>query len=134
MSDEAPKRPVGRPSKYEPKFADMVLEDMAAGYSLTAFAGLIGVSRSTINEWIDSQPAFSEAVSRGKAMRLRDWETVAIKMRTNGGGPGGATITIFGLKNMGGDEWVDLTKREVTGKDGEPLQVVINGSGGDADL
>lgn len=107
------KRGKGRPSLYDPKYCDMVIDDMSKGYSLTAFAGLIGVARSTINEWIDTHSDFSEAVTRAKAVRLRDWETVAIEMRTKGGGPGGATITIFGLKNMGAGEWDSAEKSEV---------------------
>ena len=121
MSEDAP-RPVGRPSSYDPKFCDMVVEDMGQGYSLTAFAGLIGVNRSTITEWMNAHPEFSAAVTRGKAARLRNWEQVALSMRMNGGGPGGATITVFGLKNMGGDEWSDTQRHEVTGKDGAPLK------------
>lgn len=108
MSDPGtsePSRGRGRPTDYRPEYCQSVIDDMAKGYSLTAFAGLIGVSRSTINEWMSAHPEFSEAVSRAKALRLRDWETVALDMRTKGGGPGGATITVFGLKNMGGDEW-----------------------------
>ena len=101
---------VGRPTKYEPRFCDMVVEDMGKGYSLTAFAGLIGVNKDTLNEWMSVHPEFSDAVTRGKALRLRDWETVAIELRKHGGGPGGATMTIFGLKNMGGSEWTDTTK------------------------
>ena len=106
------KHPGGRPSKYDPRYCEMVIEDMSKGYSLTAFAGLIGVNRDTIHEWTKEHPEFSEAVTRAKAARLRNWEDVAIKMRTNGGGPGGATITVFGLKNMGGDEWSDTQKLE----------------------
>lgn len=102
----------GRPTKYEPRYCDMVIEDMGKGYSLTAFAGLIGVNRDTIHAWTKDHTEFSEAVSRAKALRLRDWETVALSMRTNGGGPGGATITVFGLKNMGGDEWADISRTE----------------------
>ena len=121
MSQDAP-RPVGRPSSYDPKFCDMVVEDMGQGYSLTAFAGLIGVCKATLNNWMDEHPEFLDAVKRAKAARLRDWEANAINMRANGGGPGGATITIFGLKNMGGDEWSDTQRHEVTGKDGAPLK------------
>ena len=121
MSDETA-RSVGRPSSYDPKFCDMVVEDMSKGYSLTAFAGLIGVCKATLNNWMDEHPEFLDAVKRAKAARLRDWEANAINMRANGGGPGGATITIFGLKNMGGDEWSDTQRHEVTGKDGAPLK------------
>ena len=83
---------------------------------------LIGVCKATLNNWMDEHPEFLDAVKRAKAARLRDWEANAINMRANGGGPGGATITIFGLKNMGGDEWSDTQRHEVTGKDGAPLK------------
>lgn len=117
------RRPVGRPTKYEPRFCEMLLEDMAKGYSMTAFAGLIGVSRDTLTAWAAEHPEFSLAVTRGKALRLRDWETVALDMRRNGGGPGGATITVFGLKNMGGEEWSDTQRHELTGKDGGAIEI-----------
>ena len=138
--EEAPRHPGGRPSKYDLRFCDMVVEDMGKGYSLTAFAGLIGVNRDTIAEWTKVHPEFSEAVSRGKALRCRDWETVALDMRTKGGGPGGATITMFGLKNMGGDEWSDTSRHEVSGPGGGAVQTeavfrlefVDGGDGNDA--
>ena len=44
--------PFGRPTKYDPIYCDMVEEEMAKGFSLTAFAGIIGVARSIINEWM----------------------------------------------------------------------------------
>lgn len=123
MAEETEKRPVGRPSKYEERFCGEVEADMADGYSLTAFAGKIGVDRSTLTEWQDAHPEFSAAVNRAKAARLRKWEQMGLNIADKGsGGPGGATMVVFGLKNMGGDEWVDLTKREVTGKDGDAIQ------------
>jgi hypothetical protein len=117
------KRPPGRPTKYEPRFCEMVVEDMAKGYSLTAFAGSIGVCKDTIHAWTKEHPEFSDAVARAKAVRLRDWETVALAMRTNGGGPGGATVTIFGLKNMGSGEWTDKQEIEHTGAAGGPFRL-----------
>lgn len=116
------KHPGGRPTKYEKRFCQMLVDDMGAGYSVTAFAGSIGVSRSTINEWAEQHPEFSEALSMGKAKRLRFWEQTAISVAAKGtGGPGAASVITFGLKNMGGDEWSDTTKTEVTGRDGAPL-------------
>jgi hypothetical protein len=114
--------PAGRPTKYEDRFCDMVEEAMGSGLSLGAFAGQIGVARSTINEWIDNHPAFSEAVSRAKGKRLLHWEQAAIRVAEKGGGPGTATIIVFGLKNMGGEEWADVQRQELTGKDGAPIQ------------
>lgn len=102
----------GRPTKYEPRFCDEVVADMAEGFSLTAFAGKIGVNRDTIDEWRKVHPEFSEACTRAKAHRLRFWEQTAINVAAKGtGGPGAATVITFGLKNMGDDEWRD--KREL---------------------
>jgi hypothetical protein len=113
---KAESNPVGRPSKYDPMYCDMVEADMAEGYSLTAFAGGIGVSRSTIGEWMAEHPEFSAAVSRSKAKRLRGWEKMGIDIAAKGtGGPGAATIVVFGLKNMGDDEWRDKQEVEHTG-------------------
>lgn len=111
--EDQPPIPRGRPSKYDPKFCDMLIEDMARGYSMTAFAGLIGVCKATLNVWMDEYPDFLDAVQRAKAIRLRDWEKSALLMRANGGGNGSATITIFGLKNMGAGEWDCADKSDV---------------------
>lgn len=114
--------PIGRPSKYDPAYCEQVVEVMGEGYSLTAFAGMIGVARSTINEWIDNHAEFSEAVSLAKAKRLAEWERIGLGVAKNGGGTGSATVVVFGLKNMGGDEWADVQRQEHTGKDGAPIQ------------
>ena len=117
--DSAPaqtdKRPVGRPSKYEERFCQEVEEAMGQGLSLTAFAGLIDVDRSTIDEWRDAHPEFSLAVNRAKAKRLLHWERAGLKVSEKGGGPGTATVIVFGLKNMGGDEWRDKQEIEHQG-------------------
>jgi transposase len=107
-----PKHPGGRPTKYDPAFCDRVEKEMAKGFSLTAFAGLIGVSRATINNWMAENPEFLEAVSRAKALRLVHWEKAAMKVAMSGGGPGTATVIVFGLKNMGSDDWSDTSKVE----------------------
>lgn len=104
----------GRDTLYEPKYCQMLVDDMAAGYSMTAFAGLIGVCKITLNNWAKEHPDFARAVRVGKAVRLRDWESAGIDMRKNGGGPGGATIIVFGLKNMGEGEWEDKSKQVIT--------------------
>ena len=76
---------------------------MATGLSLTAFAGEIGVARSTINEWIDNQPEFSEAVKIAKAKRTLALERGMLSAES---GPA-VTARIFALKNADPDEWRD---------------------------
>ncbi len=122
---EAP-RTVGRPTKYDPSYCDSLIEAMAEGYSVTAWAGDIGVSRSRVNAWAEVHEDFREALNVGKAKRLKFWEKTAIAVAAKGtGGPGAASVITFGLKNMGGDEWSDTTKTEVTGKNGTPLAPAV---------
>jgi hypothetical protein len=67
MADRLDGKSAGRPSKYQPSYCDLVIEHMADGASLTSFAAEIGVSRATINVWMDAEPEFLEAVKKGKS-------------------------------------------------------------------
>ena len=49
----------GRPSVYDPAFCDEIVEFCSQGFSITAYAGSIGVSRRTITEWTTVHEAFS---------------------------------------------------------------------------
>lgn len=112
--------PAGRPTKYDPDYCDMVIDHMRDGASLTSFAGSIMVARSTINEWIDNHPEFSEAVKIGKALCASWWENVNRGLAT--GGQGNATSCIFGLKNMAPDDWVDRKAVEHSGPNGGAIK------------
>lgn len=61
------KHPGGRPSEYRPEYCQAVIDCMAQGFSLTAFAGSIRVAKDTVYEWIKTHPQFSDAVSRARA-------------------------------------------------------------------
>lgn len=108
--------PAGRPTKYLPAYCEAVVDHMAEGASLTSFAASIDVARSTIAGWMDEYPEFLYAVTRGKAKCAAWWETVA---RANAvTGDGNATLTVFGLKNMGADDWFDKREVDVKSSDG----------------
>lgn len=96
---------MGRPTKYEARFCDMVVEHMADGSSLTSFAAEIEVARSTINEWMAEHPAFSEACARAKAKCAAWWEKTNRVLASTGAGNAGACK--LGLLNMGKDDWQD---------------------------
>ena len=111
---------VGRPSKYKPTYCNEVITHCSEGASLTSFAAEIGVARSTINEWIEHYPEFSEAVKKAKAKCAAWWEKVN---RANAlEGKGNATSCIFGLKNMAPDDWADKQQFEHSGPNGGPIQ------------
>jgi hypothetical protein len=105
--------PGGRPTTYDPKYCQAVIEHMAEGASLTSFAASVMCSRSTINEWMAANPEFSEAVKIGKALCATWWEKVSRTNAVEGGG--NATLCIFGLKNMAPDEWREKQEIEHSG-------------------
>lgn len=103
----------GRPTKYDPAYCEQVIEHCRDGASLTSFAAEIGVARSSINEWMEHHPAFSEAVKVAKAVCAAWWEKTARANAVEGGG--NATLCIFGLKNMAADDWRDKVETEHSG-------------------
>lgn len=101
----------GRPSSYDPAYCDMIVKHCQDGASLTSFAAEIDVARSTINEWMDKHPEFSEAVKRAKAKCAAWWEKQA-RMGASGAQKDiNPTLCIFGLKNMAAEDWRE--KQEV---------------------
>lgn len=114
----APTRAVGQPTKYKPEYCDAVMAFMGQGYSLTAFAGSIRVSRETVYEWERVIPEFSDAVKSARAMRVTCLEGGLLS-----GEAASPQITarIFALKNACPPEWRDKHEVEHTGKDGGPI-------------
>lgn len=112
--------PAGRPSKYDPKFCDEAINFMQDGYSVTAFAGHIGVSRSTVFKWAEENPEFSDALKSAQALAAKWWEERLRNVAMTG--EGNATAAIFGVKNRSSKEWRDKVEQEHTGPDGGPVQ------------
>lgn len=104
-------RPMGRPSKYSPHYCDEVVAAMGEGLSLTAFAGMIGVSKDTVYEWIKEHPDFSDAVSRARPKRLMYLERRFLDAETGAR----ASTHQFALKNADRDEWRDKQDVEHSG-------------------
>lgn len=104
--------PAGRPSKYSEAYCEEMIQHMADGASIASFAAMIGVARSTINEWAEVHPEFSEALKIAKAKCAAWWEERLREIATKGGEGGAATATIFGLKNMASDDWRDKQEHQ----------------------
>jgi hypothetical protein len=123
----------GRPSLYDPAYCDAVVEHMADGSSLTSFAASVSVSRRTINEWMDAHPEFSQACARAKALCATWWEKQGRTIAVAGGGPGAATMVMFGMKNMGAEDWKDASQIDHRSSDGSmtpgPTKIVIEAAG-----
>lgn len=74
MSEDAPR--VGRPSKWDPVFCEMLISHMAEGYSFKSFGGVIDVTEETLHQWKKEKPEFSESYRRGKLKSLLEWEKI----------------------------------------------------------
>jgi hypothetical protein len=112
----------GRPTLYKEEYCQRVLDDMANGFSLTAFAGLIGTNRQTLSNWAGAHPEFLDAVTRAKAMQLRWWEERAHSVAQGNGGPGASSMTAFGLTNLGDGEWRNRQDHTFAGPGGGPIR------------
>lgn len=121
------KTTAGRPTLYRPEYCDELVAFCRQGFSITGFAGEIGVCRETISEWASVHPEFSVAVKRAKAAATRSYEGDALRVRSKGGGPGTATLIIFGLKNMAPDDYSDRPQeRGEEAQDASPQKIEIS--------
>lgn len=111
----------GRPSKYSPAYCDEVISTLSEGHSVTAFAGRIGVARSTVFKWAEEHREFSDALKIGQAKAVEFWERILATVAREG--KGNATAAIFALKNRASDDWADRVVQEHTGKDGGPVKI-----------
>jgi len=106
----------GRPSAYRPEYCEAVIDFMADGYSVTAFAGSLRVSRQTVYQWAADHPEFSDALQVGKAAAALWWEDT--HRRNAQTGEGNASASIFGLKNRCAEEWRDRREMDHQSSDG----------------
>jgi len=103
----------GQPTKYDPKFCEMIIEHLSQGYSMESFAGVVSVSRDTIYEWRDKHPSFSDSINIGLSKSLLFWEKLG-----TGGTVGklkgfNCSSWIFSMKNR--FKWTDRTETNVNG-------------------
>ena len=112
--------PIGRPTDYRSNYCADVVDYMGKGFSLTAFAGHVGVSRETIYEWARVHPEFSDAVKAAQAGRCNALEKGLLDQEL--AGPQ-ITARIFALKNAAPLDWRD--RIEHTGDGGGPIQVSV---------
>ena len=64
----------GRPSSYTPSRCDEIKAIMREGYTMTAAAGMMGVTRLTLYRWAKAYPDFCYALGLAKGLRVLRWE------------------------------------------------------------
>jgi hypothetical protein len=92
MEADGENRPIGRPSKYLPEYADQAYKLALLGLTLPEIAIFFDVAPSTVSLWKEEHPAFSEAIARGGT--CADAE-VAAKLRDRALGYSHEAVKIF---------------------------------------
>jgi hypothetical protein len=91
----------GRPSGYTQEACNQVVTLMGTGLSLTASAGMMGISRSTIHRWMDKHDEFRDAVSKGQAARTSKLEIMLLEAKS----AAVVRLCCLALINAAPEEW-----------------------------
>jgi hypothetical protein len=117
--------PVGRPTDYDPKYCELVIEMGRQGKSKAQIAATIGVTRKTMWTWCSVHEEFLNAIEYAEELALQWWEDIAqdhLKQTKDG-----VTLnTSLWSRSMAArfpKDYTDRTKHEITGKDEGPVQV-----------
>lgn len=121
----------GRPTIYEQRFCDLLIDHMEKGFSYESFAGLVGVSKQTIYDWEKANPEFLDSKKIGVEKSRLFWETQGIEgiyttetfeQDENGSRSTkralNSPVWIFNMKNRFKDEWKDKQETELSGSVG----------------
>lgn len=111
---------VGRPTLYCPEYCEYAIALGREGKSKAQIAAVLDVSRMTLDNWSKEHPEFFDAITRAKDLELAWWE---------GKGQDNLAAQTFqtGLwsRSMAArfpDDYTERQRRELTGKDGGPIQ------------
>lgn len=121
--------PAGRPTKYDPKYCDMLVDHCKKGLSFEAFAGLIGISRSTLYRWIEENPEFSDTKERADSAVLYAMETLGMAGTAGKVKNFNVVGWIFQMKNK--CKWTD--RKELDHITKEPITIAYDRERKDAD-
>ena len=66
----------GRPTKYKPEYCELLIEHMKSGLSFEAFAGVVGVWKDVLYDWVAKFPEFSDAKKLASSANLLTLEKI----------------------------------------------------------
>lgn len=121
MTEE--KRPVGRPSLYDPKYCEEVVALGRIGKSVEQIASNLNVSLRTIYQWRDNHEEFLHALDDAKTYEQAWWEeqAAAYMVENKESDRLNATLWSRSMAARFPKKYRESTKTEITGADGAPL-------------
>lgn len=138
--------PGGRPTAYQPEYAEQAKKLCALGATDAQLADFFQVAVSTVALWKVKHQEFSDALKLAKAKademveqslfrRAMGYECEETDIRVIEGQivetpirkiyPPDTTAMIFWLKNRKPAEWRDKVNQEVSGVDGKPIEAAL---------
>jgi len=117
------KRPVGRPSLYDPAYCEQVIELGKLGKSIEQICADLNTPVRTLYEWRDRFPEFSQALEDAKSFEQAWWENqaYAYMVETKEGPKLNASLWSRSMAARFPKKYREQTKTEITGVDGAPL-------------
>jgi transposase-like protein len=112
---------VSRPTSYDPAFCDRVIELGKEGKSVTQMACELDVVKQTLHNWAAEFPEFLDAFTKAKQWSQDWWETKGQKGLEGGVNP---SLWSRSMAARFPDDYTERQKRELTGKDGGPVEQV----------
>lgn len=103
---------MSRPTKYDEKYCEMLIEHMAEGYSFESFGGIIEVDETTLYEWAKNHEKFSLSKSIGTQKSMIWWEQMGRKGMMNEIPFFNDRIWRLNMINRFRSKWSDGTKNE----------------------
>jgi hypothetical protein len=123
MSETTEKRPVGRPSLYDPKYCEEVIALGRIGKSIEQIAANLNVSLRVLYDWRDKHPEFLHALEDCKTYEQAWWEeqAAAYMVENKESDRLNATLWSRSMAARFPKKYRESTKTEITGADGAPL-------------
>ena len=90
--------PAGRPTKYDPKYCDMIVEEFLKGGHMRTFAHLLDVEVKTLYNWMKQYPEFLQARNKAQNASFVYWNKINIGLAT-GKLKGNGAVCIFNTTN-----------------------------------
>ena len=111
----------GRPTDYRKEHCATVVELGRLGKSKAQIAATLDVARNTLDNWAETHPEFLNALTRAHDLAQAWWED---KGQTGLETPGfNSSLWAKQVSCRFRDDYTDVQKRELTGKDGGSIKV-----------
>ena len=123
MTETVEKRPVGRPSLYDPSYCEKVIELGKLGKSIEQIASTLGLSLRVLYKWKDEHEEFMQAMEDAKQFEQAWWEEMGqgYMVEQYQGDKLNASLWSRSMAARFPKKYRESVKQEITGADGAPL-------------